>query len=592
MKKIEKVQIAGYSFFFEDDAFSLLEKFIRQIQRLYEGNGEELKVADTETRIAGMCHDRVGENGIVTAAIIEDIISLIGIKVEEPCNDSATKENVSSEDDTNEKESTWYKAMLKGNRLFRNKHCGILGGVLSGIAMYHNIDVTLLRVITLLLFILPMQIPVMLVYIILWVVLPKAVTIMDYTRMRRIEEKGNDEAVKKAWKNNYEMAVAELSVPSEKGCMYSFVRIMFFILATFAIIPLSVLILWILFCLFVFAIAGWGLFGAFNVPFMMGIGVVALVVIPVCLLVHFILKKANVCAPMKRNTKIFFVALWVIALLLVAPVLHRYIENNGGYDNIGNIIEYKLESVKAVFDGDFEDFVGMGGDVNYSYSSKYNIRDIDTDYCDAVIYTMWDVHNDTGRLPFVIESLYKSNGRYDVTFYTCGDSLSDTQEKLLDEDYDARITTTFMPFEEVNGWEYFAWDSIGGILYYEEFSKGESFHESLSTEAPASKIKLRTFESVDDLSYDNASEKGLLPFRIFYYGYQRPPSLVVTCGTGDRELEATSTKVCLKGAYISKYDYFVIVNENAIKKIDSLVNDITVKVNEIVDVSKNVVDLD
>ena len=36
MKRIERIQIASLSFFFEDDAYRLLENFIEQIRRLYK----------------------------------------------------------------------------------------------------------------------------------------------------------------------------------------------------------------------------------------------------------------------------------------------------------------------------------------------------------------------------------------------------------------------------------------------------------------------------------------------------------------------------------------------------------------------------
>lgn len=599
MKRIEKLQIAGHSFFVEDDAYVLLEKFIAQIQQLYEDNGGDLKVAETESRIATMCCEKVGENGIVTATIIEDVIAGIGVNVEKLGSVNG-KQNEKADDTSagngaaagcEENGSTWYKAMLKGSKLYRNKHNGILGGVLSGIAMYYNIDVLALRIITLVLFFLPLNIPVVLAYVILWIALPKAVTIMDYTRMRRVMEKGDSASVEKAWKNNYEQAVAELSVPSTKGCLYSLVRVLFFILIAVALLPLSVVVLVLFFALLLFVVAGWGVFEAFNIPFMIALGLVVLITVPVFLLLHFILKKANVCSPMKRNTKLFFVALWVITLLLVAPAVNRY----GGYRNIDNIMEYQWKKMKLLFSGDIENIALMSGYVNYSSSSRYNTRPVDAD-CDAVVYSLWDADYETAELPLIVESIHKSNGIHEVAFYTHGENFMDTQEKLLDGACDAKVTVNMMPLDDFYGYHCFAWDSISGTLYYGEIKYGDVTLKGCAAEELTSRIKLRTFGSTDSLQCSNARDKGLVPFRIQYCGNRATPSFLIADTAGGKWLEPTAVSVRLKGTYNAEHDddhdINIRVDKNAIDRIDNLVDDISDKVDEIVDVCTKAVDID
>lgn len=60
------------------------------------------------------------------------------------------------------------------NKLYRKPTEGKLGGVAAGFAEYFNTDVTLVRVLMVLAFFLAHGFPVVLTYIIFWIVLPKA----------------------------------------------------------------------------------------------------------------------------------------------------------------------------------------------------------------------------------------------------------------------------------------------------------------------------------------------------------------------------------------------------------------------------------
>ncbi|BES64425.1 hypothetical protein SANA_08640 [Gottschalkiaceae bacterium SANA] len=62
---------------------------------------------------------------------------------------------------------------MEKKRLYRNEKGGKVGGVCQGLAEYFGIDSTMVRVAFLLLLFLPGQFPIVLIYIILWVVLPE-----------------------------------------------------------------------------------------------------------------------------------------------------------------------------------------------------------------------------------------------------------------------------------------------------------------------------------------------------------------------------------------------------------------------------------
>ena len=61
---------------------------------------------------------------------------------------------------------------MNHNRLFRNTSNKMIGGVASGLADYFEIDVTIVRVLFVLAVFIPVTFPIVLFYIILWIVMP------------------------------------------------------------------------------------------------------------------------------------------------------------------------------------------------------------------------------------------------------------------------------------------------------------------------------------------------------------------------------------------------------------------------------------
>lgn len=63
--------------------------------------------------------------------------------------------------------------MNTNNRLFRNMNERVIGGVAAGLAEYFKIDVVLMRVLFVLAIFIPVPTHMILLYIILWIVMPK-----------------------------------------------------------------------------------------------------------------------------------------------------------------------------------------------------------------------------------------------------------------------------------------------------------------------------------------------------------------------------------------------------------------------------------
>lgn len=69
---------------------------------------------------------------------------------------------------------------MNNKKLFRDTQNKVLGGVASGIAEYLEIDVTIVRVLMVLAFFIPKPFPIVLIYIVLWIVMPAKHSITRY----------------------------------------------------------------------------------------------------------------------------------------------------------------------------------------------------------------------------------------------------------------------------------------------------------------------------------------------------------------------------------------------------------------------------
>ncbi len=61
---------------------------------------------------------------------------------------------------------------MNNNRLFRNTENKMIGGVAAGLAEYFQIDVTVVRILLVLAFFIPKPFPIVLIYIVFWIVMP------------------------------------------------------------------------------------------------------------------------------------------------------------------------------------------------------------------------------------------------------------------------------------------------------------------------------------------------------------------------------------------------------------------------------------
>ena len=192
MKKTFTINISGSIFHIDEDAYEKLQIYLRSINAHYGANeeGREI-VADIESRISEIFNEKLSsKDQVVTENMIDEVVSIMG-KPEE------IFETDSEEEDEVIKTSKSYRK----RRLFRDPDHRVFGGVASGISAYFGIDVVVIRLIFVLLFFFGYGFSFLL-YIILWIVVPKATTTAQKLEMKG--ERVNISNIEKSIKVEYE----------------------------------------------------------------------------------------------------------------------------------------------------------------------------------------------------------------------------------------------------------------------------------------------------------------------------------------------------------------------------------------------------
>jgi len=173
MRPTIKINISGVIFHIDEDAYARLREYLTEINTHFAGQAEGKEIIDDiETRIAELLQARINEQKQVIS--LDDIHEVIRIMGEPEDIFEATEDGKEGEPET--------RVYAGPRRLYRDSDNSVLGGVCGGLGAYFGIDPVWLRLAFALLFILHGF--GLLVYIILWIVIPKARTTAQKLEMR------------------------------------------------------------------------------------------------------------------------------------------------------------------------------------------------------------------------------------------------------------------------------------------------------------------------------------------------------------------------------------------------------------------------
>jgi len=187
MKKIVNINLGGYPFTIDIDAYEKMESYFSSLEKYFSNydNPHEI-IFDIEIRMAELFRENIGENAILSSKDIEEAIKILGTP------EDFSKEDIDDDDMGFEKKEEKFeeKSHRKrkgeytvGKKVFRDTKNKVIGGVCSGLSSYLGIaDPIWLRILFILF--LPAGGTSFIVYLVLLVIIPKAKTEADRKAMR------------------------------------------------------------------------------------------------------------------------------------------------------------------------------------------------------------------------------------------------------------------------------------------------------------------------------------------------------------------------------------------------------------------------
>jgi len=172
MKKTLSINISGFVFHIDEDAYEKLHRYLDAIKSHFRGfEGKDEVISDVEARIAEILQKKISASKeVITMEDVGEVIAIMG----QPSDFAVDDESAAA--------GTEPSPYSLPKRLYRDPERKVIGGVASGLGAYFNLDPVWVRVI----FIFSILISGfgLLVYLILWLVVPEARTTAERLEMR------------------------------------------------------------------------------------------------------------------------------------------------------------------------------------------------------------------------------------------------------------------------------------------------------------------------------------------------------------------------------------------------------------------------
>lgn len=353
MKKTIKINLSGIIFHIDEDAYEKLKKYLDTISRHFSNKEEAQEIInDIESRIAELFQEkRSKEEEAINISIVNEVIEIMGDP--EEIVDSAEEASAG----TGGSQSSSY-SRAKSRRLYRDPENSVIAGVSGGLGAYFAIDPLIFRILFIVfLFFGGASLPI---YVILWIVLPKAETAAQKLEMHgepvnvsNIEKKVREEY--EAAKENVKAAAnSETAQKTKKaaGNFFSeigkillvFVKVILIIIGTGFVLAGIGIIIGLVSGAFIglqffpfnnydFSLAD--LLAPFTDPVSISLLIICLTLlflIPVIAMIYGLIKLIFAIKTRNRGLTIGATSLWFIALLMTLGIL---IIETGNYSDSG-----------------------------------------------------------------------------------------------------------------------------------------------------------------------------------------------------------------------------------------------------------------
>lgn len=189
MNKTIIININGMVFHIEEDAYEVLKNYMTDVKRHFSTSADSLEITtDIENRIAEMFNEILARDAkqVVVEADVKEVTEQMG----------SVRDFETAENDAKATGGNPFEYNTERRRLFRDPDDHLVSGVCAGIANYFDVNPAWVRLAFVIL--VPFAAIGFIIYIILWMVVPKATTRAD-----RMAMKGEKQDLK-GFKKNFE----------------------------------------------------------------------------------------------------------------------------------------------------------------------------------------------------------------------------------------------------------------------------------------------------------------------------------------------------------------------------------------------------
>jgi phage shock protein PspC (stress-responsive transcriptional regulator) len=181
MKKTVSINLNGSIFQIDEDAYEALNDYLEAVAKHLSDESEQKEIMnDIEARIAELFTERIHRVGqVVTIEMVDEIMQIMG----RPSDYGNESQDEAASAASEKQQASSHKT---ARRLYRDPEKALVAGILSGLAVYLNIDVVWLRIIFVIMVLLGVG-TIIPIYLVLWLVIPKAETTAQRLEMQGID---------------------------------------------------------------------------------------------------------------------------------------------------------------------------------------------------------------------------------------------------------------------------------------------------------------------------------------------------------------------------------------------------------------------
>ena len=182
MKKTLNINLNGYVFNIDEDAYQVLNQYLEDLGRHFASDEKEEILKDIEARVAELFSEKLVNRNVVELRDVQEVIEQLG-QPSQFEDESGTQSEAQSAEP---QQPFTAGERRKVRKLYRDTANKRLGGVAAGLAAYMDWDPTLVRILILLVMILSLGWTVF-IYILMWIFIPEANSVAQRLEMQGVD---------------------------------------------------------------------------------------------------------------------------------------------------------------------------------------------------------------------------------------------------------------------------------------------------------------------------------------------------------------------------------------------------------------------